>query len=194
MTIYVPDRCLPLLREQRTHYRDIRAEYGREIEATFATFRDYLPETADNILDIGSGMAGIDVMLGGHYPGATLHLLDKSGVSPRINAGFNERADDFAHYNDFDAARELLAANGIANPVVCHDMHCDPFPDQMFDVVVSLLSWGFHYPISTYAPRCRGIMVVDVRNGTDGEARLAEYGCLKVVHEAKKYRRVVVEC
>ena len=139
-------------------------------------------------------MAGIDVLLGGHYPGATLHLLDKSGVSPRINAGFNERADDFAHYNDFDAARELLAANGITNPVVCHDMHCDPFPDQMFDVVVSLLSWGFHYPISTYAPRCRGIMVVDVRKGTDGEAMLAEYGDLKVVHEARKYRRVVVKC
>ena len=188
MTIYVPDRCLPLLREQRTHYRDIRAEYGREIEATFATFRDYLPETADNILDIGSGMAGIDVLLGGHYPGATLHLLDKSGVSPRI---LQKEIDIWLHS---DAARELLAANGITNPVVCHDMHCDPFPDQMFDVVVSLLSWGFHYPISTYAPRCRGIMVVDVRKGTGGEAMLAEYGDLKVVHEARKYRRVVVKC
>lgn len=194
MTIYVPDRCLPLLSEQRTHYREIRAEYGREIEATFATFRDYLPETADNILDIGSGMAGIDVMLGRHYPEATLHLLDKSGVSPRINAGFNERAEDFAHYNDFDAARELLAANGIANPVVCHDMHRDPFPDQMFDVVVSLLSWGFHYPIGTYAPRCSGVMVVDVRKGTDGEDALREYGRVTIVHEARKYRRVVVEC
>lgn len=192
MTIYVPDRCLPLLREQRTHYKDIRAEYGREIEATFATFRDYLPETAESILDIGSGMAGIDVLLGKHYPKATLHLLDKSGVSPRINAGFNAKAEDFAHYNDFGAALGLLAANGVDNPVVCHDMHRDPFPDHVFDVVVSLLSWGFHYPIATYAPKCWGVMVVDVRKGTDGEAKLGEIGDVKVVHEGQKFRRVVV--
>jgi hypothetical protein len=194
MTICVPDRCLPLLREQRTHYRDIRAEYGREIEATFATFRDYLPETADNILDIGSGMAGIDVLLGGHYPEATLHLLDKSGVSPRINAGFNERAEDFAHYNDFDAAKELLSENGIHNPVVCHDMHRDPFPDQVFDVVISLLSWGFHYPVNTYAPRCFGVMVVDVRRDTGGEQALTRFGEVSVLHEAQKFRRVLVRC
>lgn len=192
--LYVPDQCLPLLREQRTHYKDFRAEYGRELSATFDTFRDHLPESADRILDIGSGMAGIDVFLGKHYPSATIHLLDKSGVSPKINAGFNAQAEDFAHYNDFGAAIDLLRGNGVENDIVCHDMNRDPFPDQVFDVVVSLLSWGFHYPIQTYAPRCRGIMVVDVRKGTGGETRLAEYGCLKVVHEAKKYRRVVVRC
>lgn len=194
MTIKVPDRCLPLLLEQRTHYTDPVRQYGEELARTFETFRDYLPETVENILDVGSGMAGIDVLLGRRYPGAALHLLDKSGVSPRINAGFNNRAEDFAHYNDFDAATELLSANGIQNPVVCHDMHRDQFPDQVFDVVVSLLSWGFHYPIPTYAPRCRGIMVVDVRKGTDGESQLAEYGDVTIVHEARKFCSVVVEC
>lgn len=190
--LVVPEQCIALLREQRTHYNDIREEYGREIAATFDTFRDYLPESADHILDIGSGMAGIDVFLGKRYPSATIHLLDKSGVSPKINAGFNGRAADFAHYNDFDAAVDLLRANGVENDIICHDMHRHPFPDQVFDVVVSLLSWGFHYPISTYAPKCRGAMVVDVRKGTDGEERLAEYGSLTVAHEGKKYRRVVV--
>lgn len=73
-------------------------------------------------------------------------------------------------------------------------MHRDLFPSQTFDVVVSLLSWGFHYPISTYAPRCSGVMVVDVRKGTNGEGDLRKYGDLTVVHEAQKYRRVVVRC
>ncbi len=194
MTISVPPRCLPLLREQRTHYTDVGRQYGDELARTFDTFRDYLPVTAEAILDIGSGMAGIDVLLGRHYPVATLHLLDKQGVSDRINAGFNACAGDFAHYNDFDAALELLTENGVANEVVCHDMHREAFPVEHFDVVVSLLSWGFHYPISTYAPRCRGTMVVDVRKGTDGEDELAEYGSVIIVHEARKYRRVVVEC
>lgn len=190
----VPERCLPLLREQRTHYTDVAIQYGDEMARTLNTFSDYLPETVESVLDIGSGMAGIDVLLGRRYPGATLHLLDKQGVSSEINAGFNRRAEDFAHYNDFSAALDLLASNEVENDIVCHDMHRHPFPSQEFDVVVSLLSWGFHYPISTYEPRCRGVMVVDVRKGTDGEEQLAKYGDLTVVHDAQKYRRVVVRC
>ena len=194
MTIKVPDRCLPLLREQRTHYTDPGREYGEELARTFETFRGFLPATADRVLDIGSGLAGIDVLLWRHYRGVELHLLDKAGVSPEINAGFNARAEDFAHYNDFGLARELLSANGVEANVICHDIRHDPFPEDRFDVVVSLLSWGFHYPIATYTPRCRGVMVVDVRKGTDGEARLAEFGKTTVVFEAGKFRRVVVEC
>lgn len=190
----VPDCCLPLLKEQRTHYHDIRREYGSEIARTFDTFADLLPERVEHILDIGSGMAGIDVALGKAYPGAALHLLDKQGVSPAINAGFNATADAFAHYNDFSAALALLAANGIENTVVCHDMNVSPFPARTFDVVVSLLSWGFHYPISAYAPKCSGLIVADVRKGTDGERQLARYGATQVVHEGRKYRRVAVQC
>lgn len=191
----VPAACLPLLSEQRTHYADPAREYGEEIARTFDTFRDHLPVDADRVLDIGSGMAGIDVLLGRRYPGATLHLLDKQGVSARINAGFNARAEDFAHYNDFDLAVGLLRDNGVENEIITHDAsRTQEVPNLVFDVVVSLLSWGFHYPIATYAPRCRGVMVVDVRMGTDGEDALREYGRVTVVHEAKKYRRVVVQC
>lgn len=192
--LVVPEQCIDLLREQRTHYTDVAKQYGEELARTFESFRDYLPPAADSILDIGSGMAGIDVFLGRHYPGATLHLLDKQGVSDRINAGFNVCSDEFAHYNDFGSALGLLEANGIGNDIICHDMHRQQFPTEQFDVVVSLLSWGFHYPISTYAPRSRGVMVVDVRKGTDGEDALREYGRVTIVHEARKYRRVVVEC
>lgn len=191
----VPAACLPLLREQRTHYADPAREYGEEIARTFDTFHQHLPAAADHVLDIGSGMAGIDVLLGLRYLGATLHLLDKQGVSARINAGFNARSEDFAHYNDFVAATELLRGNGVENEIVIHDAaRSQRVPDLMFDVIVSLLSWGFHYPIATYAPRCRGVMVVDVRKQTDGECALREYGSVTVIHEAKKYRRVVVRC
>lgn len=79
--LHVPDACLPLLREQRTHYTDPARQYGEELTQTFAQIKPFLPRTAKRILDIGSGMAGIDVLLGRHYPDATIHLLDKSGVS-----------------------------------------------------------------------------------------------------------------
>ena len=194
MSLIVPPECLPLLREQRTHYEDVAAEYGRELAATFESISGRLPGTARRILDIGSGMAGIDVFLARRYPDAEIHLLDKQGVSSRINAGYNASADQFSHYNDFTLARELLRQNGVQNTVVCHDMRRDPFPDVEFDIVVSLLSWGFHYPIETYSPRCCGTLVVDVRRGTGGLQALSAMGAVSVVHEAEKYQRVVIRC
>lgn len=190
----VPAACLPLLKEQRTCYVNHEAEYAAELERTFAGMVPFLPEKAEAILDIGCGMAGIDVFLGRRFPDAEIHLLDKQGISEKINAGFNAKADDFSHYHDFQAAEMLLAANRVPNRIVCHDMHRDPFPDREFDVVVSLLSWGFHYPIGTYAPRCSGTIIVDARKGTDGEYQLGRMGRMTVIHDAKKYRRVAVQC
>lgn len=194
MSLIVPPECLPLLCEQRTDYADVAMYYGLELVATFSRIAEHLPDTACRILDIGSGMAGIDVFLARRYPSAEIHLLDKQGVSPHINAGYHVSADQFAHYNDFTLARELLRQNGVQNTIICHDMHRDQFPDLEFDIVVSLLSWGFHYPIETYAPRCCGTLVVDVRRGTGGLQALGAMGAVSVVHDAEKYQRAVVRC
>jgi hypothetical protein len=191
MQLYIPDRCIPLLREQRTHYTDLSTQYGEELQRTYESFRAYLPFQMNHVLDIGSGMAGIDVLLGRHAPRATLHLLDKQGVSPTINAGFNASADQFAHYNDFDSAIELLRENGIRNTIRTYDMNRVEYPQRPYDVVISLLSWGFHYPISTYDVDCIGTMIVDCRKGTDSEDQLSDYGKVTVVHEGRKFRRVL---
>lgn len=193
----MPDRCLPLLREQRTHYQNHAAEYGTELHRTFDSFSHLLPLIAENVLDIGCGMAGIDVLLGNHFPHADLWLLDKDGTSQTINCGFNERADDFAHYHDFIGAFELLSANGIdLNRVRPVDIGSAEFPERDFDVVISLLSWGFHYPIDTYAPIVRpgGVIIADIRKNTNGLHKLQKYGRISVVHDARKYHRVVVAC
>lgn len=192
--ISVPDVCIPLLKEQRTCYTDHASQYSEELARTFAGMAPFLPENANAILDIGCGMAGIDVFLSRRFASAEIHLLDKQGTSESINAGYNASADEFANYHDFAAAMALLSANGVKNKIFCHDMRSDSFPSQEFDVVVSLLSWGFHYPIDTYAPKCRGTMIVDVRRDTGGELRLSQFGDLTTIHESKKYRRVAVKC
>ena len=188
----VPNACLPLLKLQRTDHDDVSAGYVRDLQATYESIKAHLPKHG-KILDIGCGMAGINVFLSRHYRGViNLTLLDKQGVSPVVNAGFNAHADDFAHYHDFGAALMLLAANGV-EVRRCIDIAKDGFPDEHFDLAISLLSWGFHYPIDTYFPDAK-IIIADIRKGTDGEKRLARRGKLMVVHDSKKYRRVVVEC
>ncbi len=197
-TIAVPESCLPLLREHRTHYSgDFLEQYQAELHQTYEGFAPYLPaKKSPQILDIGAGMCGIDVLLSRHYEDkAMLSLLDKNGKSPQINAGFHKNANDFSHYCDFDAAAELLAANDVKK-FFFYDLSETPLNRKKFDVVISLLSWGFHFPISTYAPIVNkgGVIIADVRKGTDGESALAKKGAVTVIHEAQKYRRVVVQC
>lgn len=211
----VPDTCLPLLRKQRTHYRDPAREYGEELRHTFETFAHLLPAKAERILDIGCGMAGIDALLSEHYGHEVdLYLADKQGQSPRIRLGF---AKDASHYHDFGGAFSLLSANGV-NPGRVHaiDLARDKFPPEPFDIVISLLSWGFHYPIDDYVPRVNpgGVIIADIRLGTNGERLLGALGKLHRVWTQEKlkpgqnartltqtwaaaqspYTRVVVQC
>lgn len=194
--IIVSDSCLPLLKEHRTHYiGDFVTAYNAELEATYEGIKNYLPDEGV-ILDIGAGMAGIDVLLSRHYSGrAKITLLDKQGTSEKINAGFHKSADTFSHYHDFGLAVEMLGINGVEN-VRTVDIAKEKFPLSTFSVVISLLSWGFHYPIDTYAPQVKkgGVIIADVRRGTDGIGRLSEYGAVTVVYNSDKYQRVAVQC
>lgn len=179
--IVVPDQCLPLLREQRTHYTPGREaeQYSAELERTFDQIKSVVKTPPRRVLDVGCGMAGIDVLIGREWSECGLYLLDKDGVSPVINAGYHDKAGDFSHYHSFDAALALLDANGVQNQISCHQQ----MPDIEFDLVISLLSWGFHYPLSTYSPRCTGPIIVDARKGQPMPRH-------EVLYESTKYKRI----
>lgn len=113
----------------------------------------FLPRRVDRILDIGCGMAGIGVLLSRHYPGASLWLLDGDGVETR--AGWNASLEAFSSRAD---AEELLTANGVK---VGHWVDVNTKEKLTADLVISLASWGFHYPIKTYA--VTGYCIADLR-------------------------------
>ena len=51
------------------------------------------------------------------------------------------------------------------------------------DPVPGLEPWGFHYPLTTYAPNCTGLFIVDARKGQPTPEH-------EVLYEAKKYKRI----
>lgn len=84
----VPESCIPLLKEHRTHLQgDFVESYIQGLYDTYQSFKPYLPNEGV-ILDIGCGMGGIDVLLDQHYGGAEITLLDKQGISPRLTQDF----------------------------------------------------------------------------------------------------------
>ena len=64
--------------------------------------------------------------------------------------------------------------------------------------MISLISWGFHYPVETYLDKAYdvlvegGSMIIDVRKGTNGIAMIKNlFGEVDVILDAEKFQRVV---
>lgn len=64
--------------------------------------------------------------------------------------------------------------------------------------MLSLISWGFHYPVSTYLDRVRellsddGVLILDLRRDTGGLEDLRRaFRQVEIVRSADKFDRVL---
>lgn len=184
---------------ERLRNRPLSALYTADIRSEYTSIQPALPSHAANILDIGCGMAGIDVFLFEHYDRLTrLYLMDKTRLD-RIYYGFEAEA---SFYNDKQLTKKFLMLNGVPESAF-HFVEAVPGNIErlgmQFDLVISLIAWGFHFPLTTYLDevlkslRKGGRIIIDLRIESDGEATLRSrnlpYECIL---EHEKYRRVCI--
>jgi|688.fasta_scaffold276093_3 SAM-dependent methyltransferase len=138
---------------------------------------NHLPKNVDNILDIGCGLGLIDIALYHHYEkNVNLYLLDKTNSISKDTSirGFNK---DYVFYNSMDATKETLSDNGVnidnINSYEVSDTSINELNQYKFDLIVSLLSCGWHYSIQTYIDLIKntltedGVLILDIRHNTD---------------------------
>lgn len=127
------------------------------------------------VMDIGCGTAITSIFLARKVSAKELHLLDGDGTASR-KVGFTGSSA-------WDDARigAALAVQNLPDTVVYN--YTGKFPDYvMADLIVSLKSWGHHYPIPVYASDVRkslvpgGMVVVDIRKGTAGLSDMGHAG------------------
>ncbi|PLS79248.1 MAG: hypothetical protein CYG59_14275 [Chloroflexi bacterium] len=183
------------LRKTRT-----KALYVEDMCKEFQSIQHVLPQTCSAILDIGCGVAGIDVLLHRHYgnPSPHFYLLDKSHVEKAVWYLFKS---DGAFYNSLDVVKQVLRTNGIAEDHIHVREATNDYRmplDTPMDLVLSLLSWGFHYPVAPYIRavhrllRNNGVVILDVRKDTDGLDVLRQhFQQIEVIVDAPKYERIV---
>ena len=198
--LQVPIFNLAVAAESRLSRTRTRGLYARDMVREYESLRSALPARCSSVLDIGCGVAGIDVYIQHHYPDAEIdfYLLDRTQVAGAVYYLFESRG---AFYNSLEVAKALLEANGIPG----HRIHLLEARDSgdisipaRPDVVLSLLSWGFHYPVSTYLRRVHelvsesGVVILDVRKGTDGlQALRRVFPAVEVIQATDKYDRVM---
>jgi SAM-dependent methyltransferase len=177
----------------------VKRLYMEDIRGDYDSIKDHLPAEAKTVLDIGCGVAGIDVFISKHYDGRVdIFLIDRTTLERKVYYGFREKG---AFYNSLALSKKFLEVNGVY-PEKIHLQEANKDNsihfDARFDIVLSLISWGFHYPVSTYLDEVfekmntGGILIIDVRKNTGGEGKLLEkFGNCKAIIETEKYVRVV---
>lgn len=190
-------KYIMLQRTQITNPEKVAELYWQSIQEDYDTIKNHLPDVF-NCLDIGCGIAGIDLMLyrNNDYD---LNLLDYSKTDNDIYYGYKEKG---CVYNSLELAEQFLVMNGVdKNDINLHDAGKDGISSRLrkVDVVISLISCGFHYPAMTYMrdiillnPK---IIILDIRKGS-GEIehiRRLFKGNVTIIADYQKYERILIK-
>lgn len=178
--------------DQRHDFTVWKAAYEKSLLDIYSTIHPILPEHCKNVLDIGSGLGGIDLLLARRYRGLEITLLD----------GLDCPADVHSHHEPFSNARvaqDFHRKNG-SDAVTC----CFPAPDptQKFDLIISFAAYCFHILPCDYMDVMKRAMhedtvvVLDVRRTRPDwlEQVVSAFGKPIVLKQEKKYVRLAFGC
>jgi SAM-dependent methyltransferase len=132
-----------------------------------ARFNQGLFNLADDavIIDIGSGIAVIDLLLALYLPKSKFYLVDKEGFNFQKGVYYDK---DYPEYNSWEPVKDAISATGIDHNRFVMQSPKEDFPTEV-DCITSYLSWGWHYPKETYWQRAfdslkvGGKLILDIR-------------------------------
>lgn len=120
-----------------------------------------LPRT---VLDIGSGSAGIHKYLAPAFPIKEVHLMD-GGKTRRSQMGYNR--DGTKAWRNVQDGVSRVKEMGFDVEVFGYE--ASPRLTIPVDLIISMKSWGFHYPVRTYLQLAKrslnpgGRIILDLR-------------------------------
>ena len=148
---------------------EINHKLNKDFSQEFEELLEYLPPKANFILDIGAGLGIIDIYLNDYYTNnVNFTLIDKDKIEKKVKYGFDESGQA---YNSINLTKSFLIQNGISqsqSQIINADKQYKI--TQKFDLIISLLSMGYHYPISQYINICQDnthdktVFIFDIAN------------------------------
>jgi len=176
--------------------RRFARDFFQSVQEDYQLLSPHLPGSLGTFVDIGSGIAALDLFLLLDNPQSRVCLVDRTEVSNSIWYGLEE---DGAFYNSLDLAIELLVANGVeADRIQTYEAPEDrilPLATNSVDLVISTLSWGFHYPVSIYLDEVTrvmkpsGTLILEIRKGSDESNQLAPHFTLEPIVQKNGFVR-----
>lgn len=158
-----PASAVVYLQRHKPDQTDVDAMCARQATRVRKQFDDlskYLAKDIKRVLDIGCGLGAIDAIIANERNITALYLVDGDGTVER----HGEYRDVSEPWNNVADAVEFVQANTSKMLAVVPE-----WPERhKVDIVLSLKSWGLHYPVETYLNRVpdllesNGVLVLDL--------------------------------
>ena len=113
------------------------------------TFIENFLRTDQNILSIGSGIGGLELLIKKNIINTKISFIEKNYISKKIKYGWDNA--NLEAYNSLYLLEKFLLINSVEkNSFHIFDFDKDKFPNEKFDLIISLYSLDFHYNFEIY--------------------------------------------
>ena len=130
--------------------KTIGKSYYDRMSEEFKTLENHIDHNDKNILSIGGGMGGLEVILNNNCEVNFFDFIERNFVSKKVVYGWSDNNSEA--YNNLNLQTEFLIKNGLSKEKFkVFDFDKDILPVKKFDVVISLYSLDYHYDFNQYA-------------------------------------------
>jgi len=130
--------------------KTIGKSYYDRMSEEFKTIENHIDHKDKNLLSIGGGMGGLEVILNNNCEVNFFDFIERNFVSKKVVYGWSSNNSEA--YNNLNLQTEFLIKNGLSEKnFKVYDFDNDTLPSKKFDVVISLYSLDYHYDFNQYA-------------------------------------------
>lgn len=185
----LPIEAAVFLMEQRTQLLgDVTRAYLESCKGDAHRIARHIPpdKTPAVCVDIGGGLGGVSAMLAELWPAAEFIILDRDGHEGRkVNFSNDE---PFGKYNQLALTSQFLKSGRVRHKTCNIEAQSPP---AKVDLAFSVLSWGFHYPVSAHiawVAKATDQLIIDCRADTGAAVELAKhFAVIEPIHQAYKH-------
>ena len=130
--------------------KTIGKSYYDRMSEEFKTLENHIDHKDKNLLSIGGGMGGLEVILNKNSEIIFFDFIERNFVSKKVVYGWSNNNNEA--YNNLNLQSQFLVKNGLSKTKFkVFDFDKDTLPSKKFDVVISLYSLDYHYDFNQYA-------------------------------------------
>ena len=123
--------------------------YYDRMSEEFKTFDKHIDHNDKNVLSIGGGMGGLEVILNNNCEVNFFDFIERNFVSKKVVYGWSDNNSEA--YNNLNLQTEFLIKNGLSKEKFnVYDFDNDTLPSKKFDAIISLYSLDYHYDFNLY--------------------------------------------
>ena len=129
---------------------EIGKAYYKDMNEEFKTFENHMDHKDKNVLSIGGGIGGLEVILNNNHEVNFFDFIERNFISKKVVYGWSNNNSEA--YNNLNLQTQFLVKNGLSKTKFnVFDFDKDSLPSKKFDLVISLYSLDYHYDFSQYA-------------------------------------------